>query len=164
LLAQQACAYVGVFSTPEDDFVRVLGLLRDRWAPQRGAPAWHQGRRTGSITGVLVVGGLHGLQNHVEVVAFRSLKGGAPCSSSGACTTAAGRSAAGSSRTRRRPKAPPAKRPAPWPTSRQPPRTGRTGRAYRDITHTSWCQSLGWPGLWIARFWLRIFSITWARL
>lgn len=30
LLAQQACAYVGVLTTPEDDFTRVLGLLRDR--------------------------------------------------------------------------------------------------------------------------------------
>jgi type I restriction enzyme R subunit len=30
LLAQQACAYVGILATPEDEFTRVLGLLRDR--------------------------------------------------------------------------------------------------------------------------------------
>lgn len=30
LLAQQACAYVGAFTAPEDDFARVLNLLRER--------------------------------------------------------------------------------------------------------------------------------------
>src|SRR3954452_3595309 len=30
LLAQQACAYVGVFTTAEDDLVKVLNLLRER--------------------------------------------------------------------------------------------------------------------------------------
>src|SRR4051812_22327457 len=32
LLAQQACASVGLFTTGQDDFVKVLNLLRDRRA------------------------------------------------------------------------------------------------------------------------------------
>jgi type I restriction enzyme R subunit len=60
LLAQQACAYVGILTTPRDEFTRVLGLLRDRRAAtidvldlfhglrKAGNAAVHEGRGTRS--------------------------------------------------------------------------------------------------------------------